>query len=364
MDPRTAATGFLGTGASLAADVALLAYIFLIVPGMVVGFVFARRHKFAPHHKLTMTAITLVNWGIILYLMAVSYSRTVASNIPQGLSQPFFLSPTIHLLFGAAAQILATVLVLRMWLGKRLPSRLRFEPIKPWMRLTLGLWLTTATLGVITYLIWYGLPFTSGRGGSTEPGGVATEAVNANGGSTGTSNTTAASVVVSLREFEFNPPEITIPVGATIKFINLDSAPHTVTYADDSVDTGNFFKGDFRELTFSKTGDLLLYCKLHGASDGSGMAMKVHVKPAAEVVALPTNDKAALTPIAPTPAPSVAPPPDQPLKQQVQNQLVGVLSFADQTTFSDTANLQLFNMQAPPPVRYTTAGWSLRGHAG
>src|SRR5512147_2803435 len=115
MDPRTAATGFLGTGASLAADVALLAYIFLIVPGMVVGFVFARRHKFSPHHKLTMTAITLVNWVIILYLMVVSYSRTVASNIPQGLNQPFFLSPTIHLVLGATAQIIATVLVLRMW---------------------------------------------------------------------------------------------------------------------------------------------------------------------------------------------------------------------------------------------------------
>jgi plastocyanin/uncharacterized membrane protein YozB (DUF420 family) len=347
MDPRTAASGFLGTGASLAADVALLGYIFLIAPGMLIGFVFARRRQFVPRHKLTMTIITLVNWVFILYLMAVSYSRRVAPDIPQSLNQPFFLSPTVHLLLGGTAQLLATILVLRMWLGSILPARLRFEPIKPWMRLTLGLWLATATLGVVTYLVWYGLPFSGGQGGAS---GAATQAANVNVAAG------PASVTVSLRQFQFVPADITVPVGTTIKFINLDSAPHTVTYADGSVDTGNFFKGDFRELTFDKPGDVKLYCKLHGASDGTGMAMTVHVRPAAEVAALPTVDKAALTPLPPTPAPGVPPPPEQPLKQQSQNQLVGVLSFADQSTFSDTANLQLFNMQ-PPPSGKVYYGW-------
>src|SRR5215217_9583595 len=123
MDPRTPATGFLGTGASLASDIALLAYIFLIVPGMLMGFRFARRGKYAPHHKLTMTTITLFNWVLIFYLMAFSYSRTVAANVPQGLNQPFFLSPTIHLLTGLTAQIIGTVMVLRMWLENVLPPR-------------------------------------------------------------------------------------------------------------------------------------------------------------------------------------------------------------------------------------------------
>jgi plastocyanin/uncharacterized membrane protein YozB (DUF420 family) len=353
MDPRNAATGFLGTGASLAADVALLAYIFLIVPGMLVGFIFARRQKFAPHHKMTMSLVTLFNWILIIYLMAVSYSKTVAPSIPQALNQPFFLSPSIHLLFGLTAQILGTVLVLRMWLENSLPKRLRFEPIKPWMRLTLGLWLITAALGFLTYYLWYGLPFSGGKADETTPGS-ATQAANVN------VSGSAPTVTVPLKQFLFVPVDITVPVGTTIKFINQDSAPHTVTYTDDSFDTGNFFKGDFRELKFEKAGDISLYCILHGAPDGTGMAMIVHVKPASELASVPTTDPNALSPVAPTTAPSVNPPPQDPLKAQVKNQLVGVLSFADQQSFNDTVNLQLVNLEKPPSGK-VYYGWLVGG---
>ena len=47
MDPRLQ-PGLLGTGASLLADLTLLAYLLLIVPGMLAGFVFARRKHFEP----------------------------------------------------------------------------------------------------------------------------------------------------------------------------------------------------------------------------------------------------------------------------------------------------------------------------
>jgi uncharacterized membrane protein YozB (DUF420 family) len=153
MDPRLS-PGFLGTGASLAADLSLLAYIVLLVPGMLVGFSFARRHLFVPHHKLTMTTITLVNWGIILYLMLNSYRLAVAPDVPRNLNQIGALLPSLHLLTGAAAQIIATILVIRMWFENSLPSSLRFEPIKPWMRLTLALWLVTAALGISIYVTW------------------------------------------------------------------------------------------------------------------------------------------------------------------------------------------------------------------
>jgi uncharacterized membrane protein YozB (DUF420 family) len=154
MDPRTA-QGFLGTGASLMADISLLGYIFLLVPAMLVGFSFARRHLFVPHHKATMTTITLVNWGIILYLMMNSYRQGVAPNVPQGLNYAVYLLPTVHLVTGGLAQLIATILVIRMWFENVLPPVLRFEPIKPWMRLTLGLWLVTAALGVSIYVTWY-----------------------------------------------------------------------------------------------------------------------------------------------------------------------------------------------------------------
>jgi zona occludens toxin (predicted ATPase) len=53
------------------------------------------------------------------------------------------------------AQLIATILVIRMWFENSLPRALRFEPIKPWMRLTLALWLITAILGIAIYVTWY-----------------------------------------------------------------------------------------------------------------------------------------------------------------------------------------------------------------
>jgi uncharacterized membrane protein YozB (DUF420 family) len=174
MDLRTAA-GFLGTGASRASDLSLLAYIFLIVPSMLLGFRYARRQIFAVH-QLVMTGIVLVNWILIAYLMAVSYSGAVAPKIPAGLSQPVYLLPSVHLVIGLTAQIIGTILVAQMWLGPLMPFRL--EPIKHWMRLTLALWLITAVLGVATYVTWYGVPFGRRLDRSPfEPPPVATEEV-------------------------------------------------------------------------------------------------------------------------------------------------------------------------------------------
>lgn len=154
MDLR-AQLGFLGTGASLLADLTLLAYIFLIVPAMLVGFYFARRKRFEPHHKWTMTTITLVNWALIAFLMATSYAQAVAPEVPAGLDRPPILLPTLHLFTGAIAQLLATYLLARMWLERGLPGWMKIRRIKPYMRATLGLWLVTAGLGIAIYFTWY-----------------------------------------------------------------------------------------------------------------------------------------------------------------------------------------------------------------
>jgi uncharacterized membrane protein YozB (DUF420 family) len=176
MDLRTA-TGFLGTGASRASDLSLLAYIFLIVPSILLGFRFARRQIFFAH-QIFMTIIVIVNWALIGYLMVASYSAGVAPKLPDGLSQPVYLLPSVHMVIGLVAQIIGTLLVAQMWLGPKVPFRL--EPIKIWMRLTLSLWLITAVLGVVTYVTWYGVPFSKSRGANplaTEPPPVATEDV-------------------------------------------------------------------------------------------------------------------------------------------------------------------------------------------
>lgn len=127
----------------------LLAYLLILVPGMIVGFVFARRKMFEPYHKFTMTAITLLNWVLIGYVMINTYSALS----PRELQRPNFLIPTIHLVTGGIAQILATYLVIRMWFEKQLPAALKVKKIKRYMRFTLAMWFITVALGVTIYFV-------------------------------------------------------------------------------------------------------------------------------------------------------------------------------------------------------------------
>ena len=136
-------------------DLVLLAYIVLIVPAMLVGYFFARRKMFEPYHKITMTVITIVNWLLIIFVMLVTY-RYVIPEIPAHLTnQANVLIPTLHLIPGLIAQLLATYLVIRMWFSNYIPERFAVANIKPYMRLTLGLWLLTAVLGAITWAVFH-----------------------------------------------------------------------------------------------------------------------------------------------------------------------------------------------------------------
>lgn len=180
--------GFLGTGASLLADLTLIAYIFLIVPGMLAGWVMARRGAHRPQHKFVMNTITLVNWVLILLLMMVAYNFDIADNIGEQPGNARYLVPTIHALLGIPAQLLATYIVFRMWREDTQVARAKqrgetdfekywFKNAKWMMQLTLALWLATAAFGVITYTIRYDVidGFNFGDDDTSEIAPVATE---------------------------------------------------------------------------------------------------------------------------------------------------------------------------------------------
>lgn len=163
-----ASSGFLGTGASLLSDLSLLAYILLIVPGMIIGAIFARRGMHRPQHKWMMVAITAVNWLLILFLMIGAYTFDVAENVVQQPGNMRYLIPTVHALFGLPAQLLATYIVFQMLredmqvaiarrhgASEQEVQQYWFKSAKPLMRLTLVLWLITAGFGILTYLIRY-----------------------------------------------------------------------------------------------------------------------------------------------------------------------------------------------------------------
>ena len=158
--------GFLGTGATLLADITLVAYVLLILPGMLGGLILARLGKHRPHHKYLMITVTSVNWVLIIFLMAVTFFADVAGNVVNQPGNARYLVPAVHTLFGLPAQILATFIVIRMLMEDRNVARAKargeqdtqrywFKRAKPIMRLTLALWLVTATFGVVTYLVRY-----------------------------------------------------------------------------------------------------------------------------------------------------------------------------------------------------------------
>jgi uncharacterized membrane protein YozB (DUF420 family) len=168
MNPYLQPSGFLGTGASLLADLALLAYILLLVPGMIAGFVFARQGKYRPNHKYTMMTITTINWVLIVFLMLTAYSYDVIGNIGTQPGNTRYLIPSIHGVLGLVAQVLATYVIYRMLKEERdvaaakkrgepkdKISRFYFTNAKYFMRTILALWLLTSLLGIFNYLIRY-----------------------------------------------------------------------------------------------------------------------------------------------------------------------------------------------------------------
>jgi hypothetical protein len=150
--------GFLGTSAHLLADITLMAYILLLLPLMVVGYMYARRKMFEPAHKYVMTTVVVVNWVLIGGVMIASYASGVAPGVPAALGDVRVWLPTVHLVIGGLAQLLGTYLALRMWLEKQLPAALKVRNIKLYMRITLGGWVTAAALGIVLYVIWYAAP--------------------------------------------------------------------------------------------------------------------------------------------------------------------------------------------------------------
>ena len=139
----------------------LLFYLVVMTPSILLGFYFVRTKRFRPHHRGIMTAVTLLNWVLIAIVMVGSYGGSISyGTSPEATGDiPFryAILPTLHLITGGIAQLLATYLVLLMWtedlkMERLLPFRIR--NIKTPMRLTMGLWLVSILLGVGIYAVW------------------------------------------------------------------------------------------------------------------------------------------------------------------------------------------------------------------
>jgi plastocyanin len=88
------------------------------------------------------------------------------------------------------------------------------------------------------------------------------------------SNETAT---ISVKNYAFNPKELTVSPGTTVVWHNDDSVRHTVT-SDTGLFDGNLPGGADFQFTFSQPGTYPYYCKPHGGPGEQGMSGIIVVK--------------------------------------------------------------------------------------
>lgn len=90
----------------------------------------------------------------------------------------------------------------------------------------------------------------------------------ADGGS-GDSADVAAGDAIVIKDFKFSPEKLSAKVGDKITVTNEDSATHTLTAKDKSLDTGNLDQGGTATVTLDKAGTVDYVCEIHDYMTGS-----------------------------------------------------------------------------------------------
>jgi plastocyanin len=86
-------------------------------------------------------------------------------------------------------------------------------------------------------------------------------------GTTGTAGT--AGTAITIKNFQFSPNPIVVPVGKAITVTNADSTVHTLTADDKRFDTGNIDGGATASITIAKPGKYSYHCDIHNYMTGT-----------------------------------------------------------------------------------------------
>jgi len=253
--------GFLGTGATVWADLNLVIQIAMGV-ALLVGMGLARRQRFRAH-MLCQSSVMLLNLVVIYLIMLPSFRRQVTPHIPAGLHEAYYAVVTLHAGLGTIAELLGLYIVLRA-ATNLVPARLCFQNYKAWMRTALGRWWGVVLLGLGTYTIWYLIPAPIAPAAPNIAAPLGTAPVNR--------------VTITITNFAFQPKELTIPAGTTVVWMT-EAGRHTVWEEDGAFQSDTLRAGDQFEHTFEHPGVVHYYCDNHGDKGGKDMAGVVTVTP-------------------------------------------------------------------------------------
>ena len=103
---------------------------------------------------------------------------------------------------------------------------------------------------------------TAGAAATTAAGGAATTAA-AGGGAPA-----AGAGAVSIKDFAFNPADVTVAKGTTVTWKNDDSATHRIKSGDGSFDSKDLKNGDSFDHTFDTAGTFDYICGIHPSMKG------------------------------------------------------------------------------------------------
>lgn len=107
---------------------------------------------------------------------------------------------------------------------------------------------------------------------TTTPGQTQTPGGTATAGTTGTpqaSTTPNGNVNVNIQNFAFQPQNLTVNVGTTVHWTNLDSAPHSATSDSGVWDSNYLFQGQSYQYTFNTAGTFTYHCSVHSGMQGA-----------------------------------------------------------------------------------------------
>ncbi|HZS06700.1 MAG TPA: DUF420 domain-containing protein [Blastocatellia bacterium] len=255
--------GFLGTGATFRADLNLVVQIAMGL-ALLVGRMLARRRQFGAH-GICQASVMILNLALIGLIMWPSFQRQVIPQIPAGLKDSYYAVSTLHAALGTIAELLGLYVVLVAG-TKILPEGLRFQKYKPWMYTTLFLWWVVIFVGIGTYYDWY---IASASKPAAQPAAAAPATAQ------------AGKVTVKIKNFEFEPKEVSVPAGTTVEWVD-ELGRHTVEADNGSFKSDTLAAGGKFEHKFDQPGTYPYFCGFHGEMGGKDMAGVIKVTPPAK----------------------------------------------------------------------------------
>ncbi len=115
-------------------------------------------------------------------------------------------------------------------------------------------------IGLVVYGVIYYFGFAK-RGGYQAPS--ASQKTGA------TSSSAAPKNSVQIANFSYSPATLTVKVGDSVTWTNMDSAGHSATADDNSFDTGILDYGKSGTVTFQKAGTYTYHCSIHPNMHGT-----------------------------------------------------------------------------------------------